>query len=61
MINVDNNNNNVVDELRLNVNKLNEKMKNVSKHSSYSLSLLIELNKVEQDAKTQQQKIEVDI
>ena len=63
MINFDkdnnNNNNNVFDELRSQVNKLTEEIKNVSKNSSYSLSLLIDINKVEQDAKTQQQKLEV--
>ena len=61
MINFDNNNNNnVVDELRTKVNKLNEEMKNAS-NNSYSLSLLFEINKVEQDAKAQQQKLKVDI
>ena len=58
----DNNNNNNkhgVDELRLQVNKLNEEINNGPKNLSYSLSMLIEINKVEQDAKAQQQKIEV--
>ena len=52
-----NNNKNVVDELRLKLSKLNEKINNGPKNSSYSL--LIEINKAEQHAKTQQQKLEV--
>ena len=60
-VNNDNNDNNknVFDELRSQVNKLNEKIKNGPKNSSYSLSLLIDINKVEQDAKAQQQQFEV--
>ena len=55
---LDNNNNkNVVDELRLKLNKLNEEIKNGPKNSL--LSLLIEIKKVEQDAKAKQQKLEV--
>ena len=58
--NINNNNTkNVINEYRSQVNKLNQEIKNGTQNSSYSLSLLIEINKIEQDAKVQQQKFEV--
>ena len=53
----ENHDQNVVDELRSRLDKLSKEIKNGTKDSS--LSLLIEINKLEQDAKAHKEKLDV--